>query len=116
MTQSQRSFFQKNHPTYWLLSGHLAGVERWTATLQPNRLWLALGELASAAAFGRATGWAGVDAFSPSVRMFPAIVRPGGMEGCPWSEAEWALLEPGPYVALLTQGDERHWVHFVKVL
>ena len=58
-----------------------------------------------AAAFRTRTAGAAVLAFSPSTLMMPALFRPAGRPATPFSDAEWALLEPATYVALLAPRD-----------
>ncbi|MBU3740577.1 MAG: glycosyltransferase [Rhodoferax sp.] len=62
--------------------------------------------LDSAEAFAQASGDAVVLAWSPSPLMWPCLFRmqPGQATG--FSAAEWALLEPGAYVALLRRGGQ----------
>ena len=115
MAQSQRRYFELRHPGYLRLSGGLRGVERLARPLDPAAWFEMLGTLESALAFRQATGDARVLAFSPSLLMLPAIARPAGYAGTGLSDAEWDLLEPGPYVAWVEDARAaRRWVHFVR--
>jgi GT2 family glycosyltransferase len=118
MAQSQQQYFSKNFPRFFRLTRSL----HWLAHLaKPQNLnvWFAMlnGPIASAAEFGRQTAGESVLAFSPSMLMVPAIVRPSGASASSFTTAEWELLEPAAYVALM-QGDtassKPRWVHFTK--
>lgn len=114
MAEGQRAFFKKNHPIYWQWSRGLVLPQLFEKPMSTAQWFEELGELDCASAFTKATHGAGVVAFSPSVRMFPAIVRPEDVMPRPWSNSEWALLEPGAYVALVNDAGAEHWVHFVR--
>lgn len=114
MAQSQMHYFSLHHRWYLRLSGGLRGVERCARPVAAPAWYPSLGPLASAQAFAAATGGARVEAFSPSPLMMPAIARPSRHAGHGFTPEEWALLEPGAYVAWLTQGRRGRWVHFVR--
>lgn len=115
MAQSQRRYFELRHPWYLRLSGWLRRVERLARPIDPAAWFEMLGTLDSAQAFRQATRDARVLAFSPSLLMLPAIARPAGHPGAGLSDAEWELLEPGPYVAWVKNArTARRWVHFVR--
>jgi GT2 family glycosyltransferase len=46
-------------------------------------------------------------AFSPSPQGWPALVRPAGAAAAPFSAAQWALLAPGSYRALVPRAPEQ---------
>jgi hypothetical protein len=58
-------------------------------------------------------------AFSPSMTMMPALFRPLGEPIRCFDEEEWALLEPGGYVALVqgrSAAAPARWVYFERVI
>ena len=115
MAQSQMRYFALRHPSYLRLSGQLRGLERMARRVEPLQWFEMLGTLGSAPAFRQATQEARVLAFSPSLLMMPAIVRPAGVLDTGLSDSEWDLLEPGVYVAWLeATSTRRRWVHFVR--
>lgn len=114
MAQSQMHYFSLRHRWYLRLSGGLRGVERCARPVAAPDWYPTLGTLTSAQAFAAATGGARVEAFSPSPLMMPAIARPSNYAGQGFTSQEWALLEPGAYVAWLTEVQRGRWVHFVR--
>lgn len=114
MAQSQMHYFSLQHRWYLRLSNGLRGVERCARPVAAPAWYPALGTLESAQAFAAATGGARVEAFSPSPLMMPAIARPSKHAGQGFTSEEWALLEPGAYVAWLAEGRRGRWVHFVR--
>lgn len=113
MAASQLIYFTKNFPIF-ASSGMLQKFINFCQIRQIPELWFDVlpGRITDVNAFNEATGYQGVIAFSPSLLMFPAIARPHDQPCSTWSDAEWALLEPGRYVALL-EGRKR-WVLFEK--
>jgi hypothetical protein len=74
--------------------------------------------VASAEEFNRLTGGAAVLAFSPTLLLMPAIFGPSLSEARCFDAAEFDLLEPATYTALLAGvGDDSAltWTCFVKV-
>lgn len=116
MAQSQMHYFALRHPGYLRLSGGLRGLERLARPLKPGKGFEMLGQVDSAEKFRRSTQNARILAFSPSLSMMPAIVRPAGCLATSLSDSEWELLEPGAYVAWLESPHAgRRWVQFVRV-
>ncbi len=117
MADSQARYFSKQFPAFHRFSH---GLRRVHALARPVELaqWYTVlpGTVADAAAFAALTQQAGVVAFSPSQLAMPAIFRPDALDSQPFSQAEWDLLEPGPYVALLqpAQSPRLHWVAFTR--
>jgi GT2 family glycosyltransferase len=115
MAESQMRYFALRHPRYLRLSGCLHGLERLARPLKPGKIFKVLGEVDSAEKFRYVTQNARILAFSPSLLMMPAIVRPAGCAATSLSDSEWELLEPGAYVAWLECAHTgRWWVHFVR--
>ena len=114
MLQSQSRYFLLRHSWYARLSGKLRGIERLARPMQLEEWFDPLGTFNTVQEFEAATLGAGVEAFSPSLQMMPAIVRPIGCSGLGFTSQEWALLEPAPYVAWLSIGSMRRWVYFVR--
>ncbi len=119
MARSQQQFFSKQYPLFHRWSAHLARVEALAKPLVLAKWFHVLAQsVTSAAEFAAQTQHAPVLAFSPSVRMMPAIFRASVQAARCFDEEEWALLEPAAYVALLLKPDakpQRAWVYFVKV-
>jgi hypothetical protein len=114
MLQSQLKYFLLRHSWYARLSGRLRGIEQLARPIQLEEWFHMLGTFSTVQEFEAATLGAGVEAFSPSLQMMPAIVRPVGCSGLGFTPHEWALLEPGPYVAWLSTSSMRRWVYFVR--
>lgn len=114
MAASQLHYFERRYHWYLRLSGGLRGLERLARTTHPRDWFEMLGTLDSAQAFAMATQGAKVEAFSPSTLMMPAITRPADYSGKGFTPAEWALLEPGAYVARLADSMRKRWVYFVR--
>lgn len=113
MALSQLKYFEKHYPQFAASVLAQNFIHSCRIRQQPEAWFDVLnGKIADAHAFGNATGHCGVIAFSPSLLMFPAIVRPHTYKPSTWSDEEWHLLEPGHYVALLE--DREHWVYFEK--
>lgn len=112
MATSVHLYFAKHHP-HWL---------RWTRGLERlapppaaatfERRCEALGAFPNAASFNDRA--AGVLAFSPTPWLWPALFRPLEVGPSGFDDAEWALLEPGPYAALVVGGGATRWVSFEK--
>lgn len=118
MADSQALYFDKQYPLFNRLSDRLRRVHALARTIDLARWYTTLpGTVPDALAFSALTGNAGVVAFSPSQLMMPAIFRPDALDGQPFSQAEWDLLEPGPYVALLRSPQAPHalaWTAFTR--
>lgn len=118
MAQSQQQYFRKMYPAFYRWSHQLARVAALARPLVPADWFQVLPRpLNSAAEFSALTAGGRVLAFSPSLLMMPAIFRPAQTTPAPFDAAEWALLEPGGYVALLapaTPTAEPQWVWFER--
>jgi GT2 family glycosyltransferase len=102
MAQSQQLFFRKQYPLFHRLSGQLRRVQALAKPMEPAAWFHLLPRpTPHAQAFTEQTQDAAVLAFSPSLLMRPCIFRPEPAKATPFSQAEWGLLEPGSYVALL---------------
>lgn len=118
MAQSQQQYFSKQYPLFYRCSGQLNRVPRLAGSVRLNEWFRVLPDpIAKAEEFTRQTGGGGVLAFSPTMLLMPAIFRASPAKARPFDEAEWGLLEPGAYSALLVRaGAAPHlmWVYFLK--
>lgn len=118
MAQSQRLYFEKNFPRFYRCSRQLHALARLTRPVPTQRWFRVLPKPVSEhAEFIRLTEGAAVLAFSPSTLMLPAIFRPFGALPTPFDFAEWALLEPGAYTALLQHPHSTQppfWLYFER--
>jgi len=118
MERSCHQYFEKNHPAFYRWTDHLARVGVPTARAGAKH-WLERpggGSPASAPEFNATAGGA-VLAFSPSPWLWPALLRPPGVALRGFDGAEWDLLEPGGYAALIAAGEagqDTRWVYFEK--
>lgn len=113
MAQSQSVYFKQHYPWY-AESGVIRRYVDICRVSQRTDAWFDVlpGKIDDAQTFAEATEYRGVVAFSPSMLMLPAIARPHAHTISTWSNAEWNLLEPGRYLALL-EGRKR-WLIFEK--
>jgi GT2 family glycosyltransferase len=102
MGEARKQYFAACFPKFFRLSGALARLDR-LARPVPLPRWFdgPPAPLEDSSAFERATDGAAVLAWTPSVLMRPCIYRPDPARASGYSPSEWALLEPGTYVALL---------------
>ena len=118
MEQSQHHYFRKQYPLFYRWSEQLSRVPRLAGSMDLNAWFKVLAQpVSSAEEFTYQTGAAGVLAFSPTMLLMPAIFRPSAGKARPFDAQEWALLEPGPYTALLFGPDSSTtptWVYFRK--
>jgi len=115
MAQSRRRYFGQLHPGLGASLRWLDRIDAMARPLAPEPWFDRLGPpLQGAAAFGQAAQGAGVLALSPSLLMVPAMLRNPAARHTGFSDAEWALLEPGGYVALLDGPGTARWVYFEK--
>lgn len=118
MTASRNRYFDKNFPVFFAATGQLRWLDRWSQPVAAARWFEVLqGPLRTASEFAQQTDNCDVLAFSPLVQMVPAIFRPHNGDSGTWSDAEWALLEPGRYVALLRSpqaSTAQRWVAFER--
>lgn len=116
MAQSEQQYFSKQYPLFYRWSGQLSRVPKLAGTMQLNEWFKVLPDpIASAQEFTQQTNSAGVLAFSPTMLLMPAIFRSSLAEARPFDDAEWDLLEPGGYSALLVGTDAAPiWVYFLK--
>lgn len=119
MAQSRSQYYRKRYPWFHRLSGGLTRLDRLVRPVPLQRWFEALASpCRTLEDFTRQTQGRGVIAFSPSMLMMPAIFRPLGEAVRCFDENEWALLEPGGYVALMQgalPGAPQRWVHFERV-
>lgn len=117
MRDSLHIYFRKRFPGYYYCSGKLDGLSALSRSISPEA-WFAViaPSLTSAAEFAARTEGAAVVAFSPSLLMRPCIFRPSLTDAHCFDDAEWSMLEPGAYVALLATRNHSpmKWVYFEK--
>jgi hypothetical protein len=105
MGQARQQYFAACFPGFFRLTAGLARLDRLVRPVPLAKWFHTVPQaLTSADAFDAATGGAKVLAWSPSLLMQPAIFRPDPALANSFSAAEWALLEPAAYVALLQAG------------
>lgn len=118
MAQSQQHYFQTHFPKFYRYSHAFERLATLGAVVRPIDWYQTLSApVSSVQAFARETADACVLAFSPSLLMQPAICRPLGHQPCGFDTAEWDLLEPAHYVALVQApgaSTALRWVHFQK--
>jgi GT2 family glycosyltransferase len=116
MSTSRDRYYSKRYPWFHRISGALSRMDRLAKPVPVQRWFEQLARpCGTADDFNKQTGQAGVIAFSPSMLMTPAIFRPQGEPARPFAAAEWELLEPGGYVALVEdRSATQHWIHFVR--
>lgn len=102
MAQARDVYFRKQFARFHALTRGLRRVDALARPVPLARWFEVLPRpLANAGEFREQTNHAGVIAFSPSPLMMPAIFRPRGAASASFSDADWELLEPGGYAALL---------------
>lgn len=116
MNQSRKLYFKKRFPWFFRLSGALKWIDALTQGVDAgNRFELIQTPLSSAAALITHTQGASVVALSPSLLAWPAFYRPANQQATPLKDEDWALLEPGQYVALLREKDgQLRWCCFYR--
>jgi len=118
MERSCQQYFEKNHPAFYRWTDRFAMIGMLTARAGAKH-WLERpggGSPGSAPEFNATAGGA-VLAFSPSPWLWPALLRPPGVELRGFDDAEWDLLEPGGYAVLISADDagrDTRWVYFEK--
>jgi len=118
MAQSQAYYFSRNFHSFDRGGKTLKQLQHWHRAM-PLQHWFDVlpGALTDADELARRTNQQGVIAWSPSLLMAPAICRPAGVAVRPLDASEWAMLEPGAYVAWMKNQAERsapRWVYFEK--
>lgn len=118
MADSHAHYFAQNFPILDQMGGTLGRLRRWHKPIDLQRWFHVLdGKLAESADFTARTHGKAVLAWSPSLLMEPAACRTSTAAARCFDEAEWALLEPGAYVALMADEHRSlapHWVYFEK--
>ncbi len=119
MAASQQTYFRKQFPRFYAWSNALKRVRALARPIEPSE-WFQVTTRppVNATDFSSQAGSAGVLAVSPSLQMMPAMFRPSLADAPNFSEAEWALLEPASYVALIrcvTAPHRTRWVQFQRV-
>jgi GT2 family glycosyltransferase len=114
MSNSRERYYRRGYPWFHRISGALSRVDRLAKPVPVERWFHVLAQpCGTAEDFNMQTRQAGVIAFSPSMLMMPAIFRPQGEQARPFAAAEWELLEPAGYVALVEdRSATRRWIHF----
>lgn len=113
MAHSAQLYFAKHYPRWLRWTRDLELVAPPPQTTAFERRCEPVGAFADAAAFNARVG-AGVLAFSPTPWLWPALFRPLELAPRGFDDAEWALLEPGPYAALVVDGHAARWISFEK--
>jgi GT2 family glycosyltransferase len=118
MAESRSRYYATRYPFFHSLSQGLALVDGLSRPV-PLKRWFEVvpAPCRTSDDLRSQTGAAGVVAVSPSPLMMPAVFRPLGQTACSFNAQEWALLEPGGYVALM-QADGAappRWIHFERV-
>jgi GT2 family glycosyltransferase len=111
MAQSRETYFRKLFPAFH--RSVLPVVDRWVRPV-PVREWFDVLEAPCETLHdfeAQAPGTA-IVAFSPSMTTMPAIFRLPPDKAAPFTQAEWDLLEPAQYTALVQDGKGRRWLHF----
>ena len=119
MAASQQTYFRKQFPRFYAWSDALNRVRALARPIEPSE-WFQVTTRppVNATDFSSQAGSTGVLAVSPSLQMMPAMFRPSLADAPNFSEAEWALLEPASYVALIrciTAPHRTRWVQFQRV-
>jgi GT2 family glycosyltransferase len=119
MAQARHLYFSKQFPLFYRLSNRLTRLDALTRPVSPTAWFEVLnGPIYSLRDFFEQSKGAFVLAFSPSLLMMPVIFRPVDVVCNGFSDEEWALLEPGSYVALIkgtANGRVRQrWVYFER--
>lgn len=116
MQHAREYYFRNRFPWFFRFSGALTWVDALSQGVDAGRRFeLIQTPLNSATAFTQETNGAPVLALSPSLLAWPAVYRPAGHLATPLDEEDWALLEPGQYVALLRDGvDKTRWCCFTR--
>lgn len=117
MARSRDHYYRKCYPAFHALTGGLAHVDRLARPVPAGWFDHCAGSWRTLAEFAGATAGAGVLALSPSMSMMPALFRPDG-QAQPLTAGEWQLLEPAPYVALMSSQEAPaavRWVHFERL-
>lgn len=116
MQQAREYYFRNRFPWFFRFSGALKWVDALSQEVDVGRRFEVIqSPLNSAAAFIQETNGASVLALSPTLLAWPALYRPSGHLAAPLDDQDWALLEPGQYVALLRDGDDAtRWCCFTR--
>ena len=118
MEASRRQFMSARHPWFFRLTGRLVRLDALNRAVPLTAYPRVLPEpLHAAADLARETRGAGVLAISASPLGDPAAVRPRSTEPAPLTDAEWDLLEPGDYLALLQTAPGSRgavWLRFTR--
>jgi len=116
MLQARQLYFRKRFPWFFSISGALKWVEALARPVDAaKRFDLISQPMLSAAEFEQSSNGAAVLALSPSLLAWPAVYRPAHLSPMPLDERDWALLEPGQYVALLQDlCGETRWCCFER--
>lgn len=117
MAKARLHYFRKRFPAFFRWSGQLTWLDALSRPVDPLQRYASVAETVSCwQELAEKTQHAGLLALSPTMVGWPAFVRSPNSAPLPLSEAEWALLEPGHYLALIQPagGGEPRWVHFAR--
>ena len=117
MGDSRQQYYRKRYPRFHAWTRSLARLDRLFRPVPLARWYQVLAQpCRSLADFEAQVGPVRVLAFSPSMLMMPAIFRPQGQAPSGFDEAEWALLEPASYVALIADDHvgAHRWIQFER--
>ena len=117
MAQAREVYFRKRFAAFHRATRGLRRIDALARAVPLDRWFEVLPQpCADLESFRSQTRDATVLAFSPSPLMMPAIFRPDGFAPTTFSPADWALLEPAGYAALLHRpGGPPYWCYFERV-
>jgi GT2 family glycosyltransferase len=102
MQQAREYYFKHRFPRFFRWSADLKWVDALSKSVEAgHRFEVIHTPLHSATAFTEQTHGAAVLALSPSLLAWPAVYHSGSRVASTLDDKDWALLEPGQYVALL---------------
>lgn len=116
MQRAREYYFKRRFPWFFRLSAGMRWVDALSKSVDAGRRFEVIHvPMNSAATFTEQTQGATVLALSPSLLAWPAVYRPGGHAASPLNDEDWALLEPGQYLALLQDGvGKTRWCCFSR--
>ena len=117
MAKARFQFFKKQFPAFFKWSGALTRLDALCLPVVPSQRFKSIDKpVSSHLELAEKTRHAGVLALSPNMVAWPALTRSPNSAPAPLGEEDWALLEPGDYVALLQPdlNGQPYWVHFAR--
>jgi GT2 family glycosyltransferase len=118
MARSRLQYFEKQYPGFYRRTEQLSRLDRLPKPFIADQWFKVLPRpVESLADFTALTEEGRVVAFSPSLLMMPALVRPSMAEARCFDALEWALLEPATYAALMERASdgEQEWICFERI-